>query len=126
MEQTEKQRRPTQDEQRILNLLGYGADNAKTTRHLRLVAGLSERRVRQIIGRLIIVYGVPIAGVRSGQNRGYYIVTDDDERTGALGPIKAEINELGKRKQALEQAELKDNWQEHYSKGDGDSGKLNF
>ncbi len=114
----------SKDELRVLGLLSYSKHDARTTKYLTSVTGFSERRVRQIMGRLIILCGVPITGVRTGptKQRGYYIVTDEEERAEAVRPLNSEIRELTRRKNSIEGAEIRTDWYK-YLKGGKDDGR---
>ena len=119
-----KRKRLTSDEQTILSLLGYGADNTRPTAYLASMTDLSQRAVRKVIRDLVIDHGVPIVGVRSGLKPGYYIATDQDELARASGPLKNEIKQLARRNRALIFAQIRTDWLEYLTtKGDQDNGK---
>ena len=115
--------RASKDELKILSLLSYSKHEAQTTKYLTSVTGFSERRVRQIIGRLIILLDVPIVGVRTGDKKGYYLATNEEERAEAIRPLNSEIQELTRRKNSIETAEIRSDWLEHLSKGVKNDGR---
>lgn len=114
------------DELALLRLLPYGADNAVPTAYLSNITDMSQRVVRTIIRSLVINHGVPIVGERTGSKRGYYIATNSEERSRAIAPLKAEIKRLTRRQLALEFAEIRTDWLEYLTKGDGNNGRSNF
>ena len=67
------------NDKRVLSLIKTGAENAITGAEIASVSGLDKRLVQKIISRLITKYGVPIVGVRSGSNRGYFIPANKAE-----------------------------------------------
>lgn len=113
----------TNEELDLLRLLPYGANNAVPTAYLSSITNTSQRNVRTIIRSLVIEYGVPIVGERTGSKRGYYIATNQDELARASGPLKNEIKQLALRNRALMFAQIRTDWLEYLSKGDQDNGK---
>ena len=112
----------TNEELDLLRLLPYGANNAVPTAYLSSITNTSQRNVRTIIRSLVIEYGVPIVGERTGSKRGYYIATNQDELARASGPLKNEIKQLALRNRALMFAQIRTDWLEYLSKGDQDNG----
>ena len=112
----------TNEELDLLRLLPYGANNAVPTAYLSSITNTSQRNVRTIIRSLVIEYGVPIVGERTGSKRGYYIATNQDELARASGPLKNEIKQLALRNRALMFAQIRTDWLEYLSKGDQGNG----
>lgn len=75
-------------------------------RELMKLTGWSGRRVRSAINRLIVVYHKPIGARYKKPFNGYYIITNDQERAAALGPLKSQIAMMNKRAQIIGNADL--------------------
>lgn len=76
---------------RVLRQIKVGAGNPITGAEIALTLKLEERTVQKIISQLITRYGIPIVGVRSGTNRGYFIPANKAE---LLDGTKAFYNQI--------------------------------
>lgn len=95
-----------QDEQRLMDLLPKGMEQPRPLKELIKLTGWSNRRVRGVINRLIVVHQKPIGAQYDRPNNGYFIITNDKERNIALAPLTSQIAEMTKRAQAISNAEL--------------------
>lgn len=94
------------DEQKIMELLPKGMERPRPLRELIKLTGWSSRRVRGVINRLIVIHHKPIGARYERPFNGYYIITNDQERTAALAPLTSQIMEMTKRAQAISNADL--------------------
>lgn len=95
-----------QEEKKILQLLPKGIERPRPLKELVKLTGWSNRRVRGIINRLIVIHHQPIGAKYEHPNNGYYIITNNDERQQALAPLTSQIAMMSKRAQAISNAEL--------------------
>ena len=77
-----------------------GIDNAVSNSRLANKFQLGERRLRQIITKLIVVNLIPI-GSRSTNHSGIFYINDDDEFKIASDELLSRIKKLSKRHKAL-------------------------
>lgn len=64
------------------------------------------RDVYEIINTLIIVYNIPIGGLRSDNKHGYFIITNERERHEAVDPLAHHANEIMLRVNKIKQINL--------------------
>ena len=67
------------------------------TRKLSDVTGLNERTIRNRITELIFIYKVPIGAYRTGNNKGYFLIKNQDEYNQVRNTLKAQAFEEIKR-----------------------------
>lgn len=75
-------------QQQIYNLLPRGMAHSITAKELSSLTGIEQREVYAILNELLMKYEVPIGAMREG-NRGYFIITNEDERKQALAPLQS-------------------------------------
>lgn len=73
--------------EKVYKLIPYGIEIPITATEISKITGISKREIYSILNTLIMKYEKPIAGVRNGKS-GYFIVTNEEERTQALKPLK--------------------------------------
>lgn len=95
-----------QEEKKILQLLPKGIERPQPLKELVKLTGWSNRRVRGIINRLIVIHHQPIGARYEHPNNGYFIITNDKERQQALAPLTSQIAMMSKRAEALSNADL--------------------
>ena len=95
------------EEQRILNLLPKGIDRPRPLKELVKLTGWTNRKIRAIIYRLIVVHHQPIGATNQKPGNGYFIITNDQERQQALAPLTSQIQMMTKRAQVISSTELK-------------------
>lgn len=69
---------------RVLHLLPHGSERLITANEISQVTGISKRKVYNDIALLIDRYSVPIGGLRSEGQHGYFIITNEAERKHCL------------------------------------------
>lgn len=94
------------DEQRIMELLPRGIDRPRPLKEIMKITGWSSRRIRLTINRLIVLHHVPIGARYEHPNNGYFIITNDEERSIALAPITSQIAKMNRRAQIIGNIEL--------------------
>lgn len=94
------------EEQRLLDLLPKGIDRPRPLKELIKLTGWNSRKVRGTINRLIVIHHQPIGAKYEHPNNGYFIITNDEERTIALAPLTSQINKMTKRAQVISNAQL--------------------
>lgn len=95
-----------QEEKKILQLLPKGIERPRPLKELVKLTGWSNRKIRAMIYRLIVVHHQPIGAVYDHPSNGYFIITNDKERQQALAPLTSQIAMMSKRAQAISNAEL--------------------
>ena len=80
--------------QRIVNLLPHGADRLITAKEISQATGINKRQVYNDIALLIDRYSVPIGGLRSEGQHGYFIITNEAERKQALTSLQNHTFEM--------------------------------
>ena len=93
------------EEQRLLDLLPKGME--RPLKELIKLTGWSSRRVRGTINLLIVLHHQPIGARYEHPNNGYFIITNDEERSTALAPLTSQIMVMTKRAQVISNAKLK-------------------
>lgn len=94
------------DEKAILSLLPKGISRPKPLKELVKLTGWSSRKVRGTIYRLIVIHHQPIGARYEKPNNGYFIITNDDERTIAMAPLISQINQMQRRAKVISNANL--------------------
>lgn len=100
------------DEAKVLSLIPNGSDGRVTTNDIENITGMSVRRIRSIVSRLI-QKGVPIVSERSQDSKGLYIATNDYERSLGLASFSNQISDMERRKLKLQQINLK-TWRNNF------------
>lgn len=95
------------EEQQLLDLLPKGIERPRPLKELVKLTGWNNRRVRVIINRLIVIHHQPIGARYEHPNNGYFIITNDEERSAALAPLTSQIMVMTKRAQVISNAKLK-------------------
>lgn len=67
------------------------------TKKISDVTGLNERTIRNRITELIFIYKVPIGAFRTGNNKGYFLIKNQDEYNQVRNTLKAQAFEELKR-----------------------------
>ena len=67
------------------------------TKKISDVTGLNERTIRNRITELIFIYKVPIGSFRTGNNKGYFLIKNQDEYNQVRNTLKAQAFEELKR-----------------------------
>ena len=93
-------------ENQLINLIPKGNERTVSLADLVKLTNINSRKLRALIFHLVTVQHVPIAGVH-GQQSGYFIVTNEEERNQALQPLVSQVSELQKRIQAITDTKLK-------------------
>lgn len=96
-------------EQDVLHAISIGGESPTSTDDIRKLTGLTTRAVRESISNLVNVYGVPIVALRSGQHKGIFIATNEDERQIGITGYEHQINSMNIRLTAIQNADLV-NW----------------
>lgn len=95
-----------QEEQRLLDLLPHGMERPRPLKELVKLTGWNSRKIRAMIYRLIVVHHKSIGAVYQRPGNGYYIITNDKERSAAVAPLTSQILKMTKRVEAISNAEL--------------------
>lgn len=91
---------------RVLHLLPCGSERLITANEISQVTGISKRKVYNDIALLIDRYSVPIGGLRSEGQHGYFIITNEAERKQALSSLQKHTFEMQKRIDKVSNIEL--------------------
>lgn len=96
-------------EQNVLNAIPVGGESPASTEDIGRLTGLTIRAVRESMSNLVNVYGVPIVALRSGQHKGVFIATTEEERQIGITGYEHQINSMSIRLTAIQNADLV-NW----------------
>ncbi|WP_203641702.1 DNA replication protein [Levilactobacillus andaensis] len=99
-------------EQNVLNAIPIGGENPASTEDIAKLTGSTVRTVRESISNLVNVYGVPIVALRSGQHKGVFIATSEEERQIGITGYEHQINSMSIRLTAIQSADLL-NWKDN-------------
>lgn len=91
---------------RVLHLLRHGSERLITANEISQVTGISKRKVYNDIALLIDRYSVPIGGLRSEGQHGYFIITNEAERKQTLSSLQKHTFEMQKRIYKVSNIEL--------------------
>lgn len=94
------------EEQRLMDLLPKGMERPRPLKELVKLTGWSSRKVRAMVYRLIVVHHQPIGAVYDHPSNGYFIITNDTERSIALAPLNSQILKMAKRVGIISSADL--------------------
>lgn len=95
------------EEQRLMDLLPKGMERPRPLKELVKLTGWSSRKVRAMVYRLIVVHHQPIGAVYDHPSNGYFIITNDTERSIALAPLNSQILKMAKRVGIISSADLR-------------------
>ncbi|WP_125713010.1 hypothetical protein [Companilactobacillus kedongensis] len=89
----------------ILRLIPAGSGRKITTKQIKKVTGISIRNIRDVI-RGLVLKGIPIVSDRTSSDRGFYIATTEDERRAGMSQFNNQLNDMARRKRAIQNADL--------------------
>lgn len=113
----------SRNEDVILSLIPRGSERKISTTEIQNSTDLSIRDIRKVI-RNLVLYGVPIVGNRSGDNKGMYIATTELERSQGLVQFTSQIEDMVRRRNAIKNADLR-HWQDGFSNECAYTGESN-
>lgn len=93
-------------EKRVFNLLPQGADNLISTREIEDILHINKRHIMDIIESLILEYQLPIGSFRNSDNFGYFIATNEQEKSIGTYSLEQQINTMKKRVEVVGNANL--------------------
>lgn len=94
------------DAEHLLQFIPTGMERPRPLKELVNLTGWNNRKVRNVVNRLIVDYQVPIGASYEVPYNGYYIIADDSERTKALAPLLSQVTEINKRIYAISSVSL--------------------
>lgn len=97
---------PDNELSRVMELLPRGSERLITASEISQITGISKRTIYHDIALLIDRYSVPIGGLRSEGQHGYFIITTEEERKQALASLQKHTNEMQKRINKVTNIEL--------------------
>lgn len=92
-------------EQILINLLPLGDEEPLPAKELAKLMNEDSRFIRNLINHLIVTHNIPI-GAKNSQPNGYFLITNEIERTNALAPLLSQTRELTKRINAIKDSQL--------------------
>lgn len=93
------------EEQKIMDLLPKGMDRPRPLKELTQLTGWDDRKIRDIIGRLILIHH-ELIGASYTKPNGYFIITNDDEKAAALAPLTSQIKKMMNRAEIISSSNL--------------------
>lgn len=82
----------------VVGVLREGRENATTTSTIMMLTGIKGKRdVYEIIEQLILKHGYVIGASRTGEHRGYFLITNHKEYTDTMNTRSAHIKSMIKR-----------------------------
>lgn len=105
-------------EQAVLELIPRGNERRISSGEISALIDLDKRSIHEVINNLR-KKSVPICAIRHGDynNRGYYIATNEAERTEGLASYKAQVMDMSGLIKVIEQSDL-DGWQNSFKKAE--------
>ncbi len=100
------QQKLSKDEQRLLSFIPVGSERPRPLKELVQLTGWNQRKVREMITRLIITHHQPIGACYHRPGNGYYIITNNEERSAALAPLTSQIFVISQRAQVIGNVKL--------------------
>lgn len=98
----------------VLDLLPIGGERKMPINDIGTLLGIDRRKVHQVVSCLI-KKGVPVVASRNGTDKGYYIATNEQERSDGTRAFKEQIRDMQERINFLYQVDL-NKWQENVEK----------
>lgn len=127
---SDKLKKMSELEERLLMLLPYGSKNLITTKELENILGLDSRTIRGMIEELISEYGIPICAMREAGHSGYFIPTNQDEKVRGTAALSKQVKTMQRRIDNVENADIgiayryKEKIKKKYRKEDEDTEQL--
>lgn len=90
----------------MLDVIPIGRERTISNKEITQLLGVTDRVVFETVNSLR-AKGVPLCAIRSGKNRGYFIATNEDEREEGVRGYKAQVKEMNRSIQDIEEADLK-------------------
>lgn len=90
----------------VLAQIPVGIENPVRSQDIAERVGLSQREVMAVISVLVIDHGIAIGGGRSEGTKGYFRITNEEERLQATLPLKNSIINMQQRVDRLERIKL--------------------
>lgn len=127
---SDKLKKMSELEERLLMLLPYGSKNLITTKELESILGLDPRTIRGMIEELISEYGIPICAMREASYNGYFIPTNQNEKVRGTAALAKQVKTMQRRIDNVENADIgiayryKEKIKKKYRKEDEDTEQL--
>ena len=96
----------TNEEKKLLALIPTGSEQPRPLKELVQLTGWDQRKVRTMITRLIIFHHQPIGACYHRPGNGYFIITNNEERSAALAPLTSQIFVISQRAQVIGNVKL--------------------
>ncbi|MEJ3740738.1 hypothetical protein [Bacillus tropicus] len=93
----EKKSMLTEREHKVLSLIGYGKENARTVKDIIAVIGGTDEEIRAIVRRLIEKHGYLIGSSNHIGRSGYYHPATNEEKGEAVSKLEKRATEILKR-----------------------------
>jgi hypothetical protein len=90
----------------VLQLIPHGSEHPVTATSMAKILNIPLRDVYSCIQILIMDKNIPIGGLRSGSNPGYFIITNELERALVITPLEHHIGAMSKHLSHLKQMDL--------------------
>ena len=100
------QQKLSKDEQRLLSFIPVGSERPRPLKELVQLTGWNQRRIRDMISRLIVIHHLPIGAVYYHPGNGYFQISNNQERSQALAPLTSQILMISRRAQIIGNAKL--------------------
>ncbi|MEH7464825.1 hypothetical protein V7166_23100 [Bacillus thuringiensis] len=92
-----KQNILTEREHKVLSLIGYGKENARTVKDIIAAIGGTDEEIRAIVRRLIEKHGYLIGSSNRIGRSGYYLPETNEEKEEAVRKLEKRAAEISKR-----------------------------
>lgn len=93
----------------VLDLIPVGNERKMPLKDIGTLLGIDERKIYIVVSSLV-KKGVPVVAIRSGEDRGYYIATNEQESLDGTQAYKEQIRDMQERINYLYRIDLP-NWE---------------
>ena len=90
----------------VLAQIPRGLHNPVVSQYIAEKVGLTKREVMAVVSTLIIDHDIAIGGGRTDGKKGYFIITNEEERQQATAPLKNTVVNIKQRIDRLEKIKL--------------------
>lgn len=85
----------------VVGLIGYGKGRATTVSYISKLTGFSGVTVRRIVSEAVVKYGAPVGTCNEIGKGGYYIISNEDEKSDTVRNLRSRALKIFMRAEAI-------------------------